>query len=294
MLTIRAISTAVAMYVAILFPALALADPCEGSHYEYDHGECYDKTGSTTGDILEMYRQSDRLQEGMANRERSYTTSSGRGAARLPDGARGKLIALGQAAVRTLEFTPTPTSTAVEEFARVVSQRERPGRRRLLQAMLHEYRKGIAASGLSPNVASTGYFFSLVAAYLVYNGERWTTTDLARGTWMGITLHIASDPTIANYSNAEMQHFSDHYALVGAGLVYMASEARAKHDAAGLREARAAALTFLRTIHRVDPRETPLDDTYCIANAAFLTTSCDMTKFILTQGHAGHNPFALP
>lgn len=52
---IRSLSMPAGIFGALLLvPAGANTDPCKGSHYECNYGECYDETGNTTDDILHM------------------------------------------------------------------------------------------------------------------------------------------------------------------------------------------------------------------------------------------------
>ena len=294
MRSFRTLSTLAVLSAALLLVrGTAAADPCAGSHYEYDHGECYDKAGSTVDDMLHMYSEGDKLQAGMIDRSRSASGAGARAAPRLPESARATMQAIGVAAVRAMSFTPQATSPAIADFVNFMPQHDRPHARKLFGTLLHDYRETTDKEGYSPYVASTGPFFALVAAYRVF-GDGWSAPTLAQQTWMGMTINLARLPGIATLSDTDLQHLSDHFALAGGALFYAAREAALEGDRKALARVRTAARSFLITKFKVDPLRSPLDDSYCSANAAMLTASCDTMKFIMTQGRAGHNPFKLP
>lgn len=192
--TISAVGVLCVALVALVAPGAVLAAPCDGSHYEFDHGECYDKTGSTTSDMMKMYDDGDRLQQGIITRSQArLSTPGGLGASRgvgLPTSARDALRATGVAAYRILSFTPSTTSIAVDDLTRTVPRAERARARRVMSQLYRDYRSYVASIGLPPSVLTTGYYFGLACAYVVFDGDRFSVPDLATGTWWGIALSI--------------------------------------------------------------------------------------------------------
>lgn len=283
-----------ALCAAILGPTVVLADPCEGGHYEYDHGECYDKSGSTTGDMLKMYDDGDRLQQSIVDRSRSSfgrAPSLGASENRSPLGSREQFRAFALAAIRAQTFTIWSDSPAIGDLTQNVPAAERGRARQTMRKLLRDYRAYVAAHGFPPNVFATGFYFSMVAAYLAY-GDRWSAPELAGQTWYGQAFNLASVAAVRSADRTNLQRLNDDLALTGSTLLLVANEARAHHDAAQLARVRKQALDFLIGFHRLDPRTTRLDDTACLSSRWMMAGSCDDFKFVITNGKAGH--FALP
>lgn len=78
MRSLPAISSFAVLCASLALPQTVSADSCEGSHYTYDHGECYDRTGSTTHDMLKMYDDSDRAARDRAPVQRRARTAKRR------------------------------------------------------------------------------------------------------------------------------------------------------------------------------------------------------------------------
>lgn len=264
------------------------------SHYEYDHGDCYDKAGNTTGDMLRMYDDSDRLQQGTIARSRPSMPgfSGGGGAIGLPPSAYERWVSMTTSAVRLLTFTPHANSPAIDDLTHGVPPAYRARARGIMRDLLRDYRTYVASRGFAPNLLSTAYFISLVSAYTVYDGDRWSASTLANQTLFALTLNLAGRPEVAHANNATLQRLNDDLALTGGTLLYVAGEARAHHDSAALARIRGQALGFLVRFHHLDPRRTRLDDTYCLAMASMLVVSCAESKWLATAGKVGRSPFA--
>lgn len=134
----------------------AFADPCSGSHYEYDHGECFDQSGNTTSTMLEMYSASDRLQQGILDRGRTFAppVTAGawaNGSTQAGGSYHDRLIALGVASVRLLQFHPSANPASIDDFARTLPAKYRKRGRTVLRSILSDYRTLAAAEGLSPS-----------------------------------------------------------------------------------------------------------------------------------------------
>lgn len=281
-----------ALCALLAWPIATFASPCEGGHYEVDHGECYDMSGDTTSAMLKMYDDGDRLQQGIIDRSRPSVApyrsgGDGRGVG-LPPEMRDSMHALFRSANHILTFAPRPDSIAVDDLTATVPAAKRARARSVMRAMLRDYRSFVASAGLGPNVASTGDFFSLVGAFFAYDGDRFTTRDLAVGTWTGMTIGLAALPALRAASNPSLQRLNDDLALTGATMMFVAEEARAHYDRVALARVRKQALAFLIGCHRVDPRTMRLDDTVGLANRWFSgLSSCEAMKYFISNGRVG-------
>ncbi|GAC1306912.1 MAG: hypothetical protein NVSMB21_10250 [Vulcanimicrobiaceae bacterium] len=276
---------------ASLVPSATRADPCEGGHYEYDHGECYDRSGDTTGDMLKMYDAGDRLQQGIIDRSRSIVGGApapfAGGRMGLPASTRDAMFKLEISAFHALSFRPRATSGAIDDLTRSVPAASRGRARGMMRELLRTYRTTILKARLLPDVLTTGYLYSIVAAFATYDGDRWSSPDIAMTTWWELTVDLASMPAMARMENEDLQRVNDDLALTGATMLLLAADARARHDRAALARVRKRALDFLIGYHRIDPRKTRLDDLLCVANHMGMVGTCDEMKFFVTGGRVG-------
>jgi len=277
--------------VALSFPSPALADPCASGHYEYDHGECYDKSGSTTSTMIEMYDSGDHLQQTMIDRGRGLgmgnVVGAGGSAPRLPESERQRMMALGFASIRALTSTPTGDAATIAALTRRLPARDRARGRVVMRRLLSDYRVFVTSLGFPANVFSTASLVSAVFAYNAYDGDRWSAPEIARQTWIGSTIAIATQPAMQAKSKAELERFNDTLALIGATLFLGAVEARAEHDTVALARIRDQARRFLINFHRIDPSKTRLDDLVCVVSPFGATGPCEELKWFMSGGKVG-------
>jgi len=76
-------------------------------------------------------------------------------------------IALGS---KGLAWTPVHVNLLEKE------NKKEPHARAVVRRVLRDYRAYVGAQGFPPNVFATGYYFSMVAAYLAY-GDRWNAAE---------------------------------------------------------------------------------------------------------------------
>ncbi len=257
-------------------PVPASAGECSGMlHYEYDGGQCIDKSGSTSDAMSHMWDESYRANRAILDRSRMFGMGGTTGVRvpqiRIPTPAEQKAIAT-TFAVRLKQ--PSDEASRFVERLGLRDARRRHDTKMFLLDGLREFDDFGARNGYGRRNVSGARAFFLRTAYFVYDGDHVADATAAAVLNGLLTATMAMHTSIPSASDVYKRHLYDRYVINAIALQTGWSVGTQNHQTRVLANARSAARRLIAADTGFDPATTRIDQLPC-AVSPLPGVSCD-------------------
>ena len=257
MLPCRAFAFAFGLTIATLATSPLLAEnACEGmSHYEYDYGECYDKSSDFNSVMEKAYDDSYHDQREMLQSSKRFMGGGG--------GGRHAIV-LKAPSAKLLFFTGGHSSLVPAQYAKTERDpKEWRKLERMYASLIPLYEREIAATGLPSHFLPAARWYFVRAAYVVYNGDR-PSDATSSNVLVHELAYLMTRAPILEANDAAKQFAYERYAVTGEAFALADGYAKREHRRDVVQTLRQLAQKSLIADLGVDPAHVKIDQIPCL------------------------------
>ena len=272
-------TVAFAILVASSAAPPVAAGECAGMvHYEYDGGECIDKSGDTTDVLIRSGNESYRMGLQQIDRSRpGFGAGAGGGGAT----ARGPSRELYRAAGKLLVFKIHGRSLAPERVTAQSSLKDPARRRRLLEFyrnVVDDWQRNAHAYGFEPRSLPAARLYFVESAFHALDGRWPRDPHTPRAVQFALIQTMVYNTPLLQRSDAEKQELSERYVMY-AGMLNMLSSGLIGRSGGGTASERRALRDFAAAVLHGDlgiaRPDYPIDRLPCAMLPPMPFTSCE-------------------